>query len=85
MERNEPVKGANVYYRGPGDQTKIMDIPQGMQLIATPSRWLIVQRRQMHRQRKTCRDTPPYGCRTDWTTRSSSPSAATEASGERGH
>src|SRR4028119_1487495 len=34
VERNEPVKGVNVYYRAPGDQTKIKAIPTGLQLLA---------------------------------------------------
>jgi hypothetical protein len=34
VERNESVKGVNVYYRAPGDQTKIRAIPKGLQLLA---------------------------------------------------
>jgi hypothetical protein len=35
VERYEPVRGANVYYRAPGDQTKIANIPEGLQLLGT--------------------------------------------------
>ena len=35
VERNESVKGVNVYYRAPGDPTKIKAIPKGLQLLAT--------------------------------------------------
>jgi hypothetical protein len=61
VERNEPVKGVNVYYRAPGNQKTIKAIPTGLQLLATE---------QMY----TCndgpfRDTPPYGCARKWSTR----------------
>jgi hypothetical protein len=65
VERDESVKGVNVYYRAPGDQRKIKAIPKGLQLLATE-------------QKYTCndgpmRDTPPYGCRTRWATSVSFP------------
>lgn len=60
VERNESVKGVNVYYRAPGDQRTIRAIPEGLQLLSTE-------------QKYTCndgpfRDSPPYGCRTTWAT-----------------
>jgi hypothetical protein len=61
VERNEPVKGVNVYYRAPGDQKTIKAIPTGLQLLATD-------------QKYTCGGgtnltaTPPYGCNTTWAT-----------------
>ena len=60
VERDEPVKGVNVYYRAPGDQKTIKAIPTGLQLLATE-------------QKYTCndgpfQDTPPYGCKAPWAT-----------------
>ena len=60
MERYESVKGVNVYYRAPGDQRTIKAIPTGLQLLSTE-------------QKYTCndgpfQDSPPYGCRTKWST-----------------
>jgi len=60
VERNESVKGVNVYYRAPGDQTKIKAIPKGLQLLATEQRY--------NCNEGPFRDTPPYGCRTNWGT-----------------
>ena len=34
VERNESVKGVNVYYRAPGNQKTIKAIPKGLQLLA---------------------------------------------------
>ena len=60
VERNESVKGVNVYYRAPGDQAKIRAIPEGLQLLA-------------HDKKYTCndgpfQDTPPYSCKAKWST-----------------
>jgi hypothetical protein len=67
VERNESVKGVNVYYRAPGDQTKIKAIPKGLQLLATRQSSLVSGAKY------SCNDgpfldTPPYGCRTNWAT-----------------
>ena len=67
VERNESVKGVNIYYRAPGDQTKIKAIPKGLQLLATN------QSANVSGTKYSCndgafQDTPPYGCRTDWAT-----------------
>jgi uncharacterized protein DUF1996 len=61
VERNEPVKGVNVYYRAPGNQKAIRPIPTGLQLLA-------------HDQEYNCnegpfRDSPVYDCRGDFGTR----------------
>jgi Domain of unknown function (DUF1996) len=34
VEQNEPVSGVDVYYRGPGNQRQIHDIPDGLQMVA---------------------------------------------------
>jgi hypothetical protein len=51
----------SVYYRAPGDQTKVRAIPTGLQLVAAD-------------QEYNCNDgpfrvTPPYGCAGEWNTR----------------
>jgi Domain of unknown function (DUF1996) len=61
VERGEPVLKVSVYYRAPGDQTKVQAIPRGLQLVATD-------------QEYNCndgpfRDTPPYSCAGEWATR----------------
>ena len=64
VELNESVRGVNVYYRAPGDQTQIADVPKGIQLLGT-------------REQYVCDDdgsgdgfqsTPVYGCNKDWAT-----------------
>ncbi len=67
VERNESVKGVNVYYRAPGDQRTIKAIPTGLQLLATE------QSANVSGTKYNCnegpfQDTPPYGCRTNWAT-----------------
>ena len=39
VERYEPVSGVNVYYRAPGDQTKINAIPMRLQHLASQERY----------------------------------------------
>jgi len=51
----------NVYYRAPGDQTKVKAIPLGLQLLAT-------QERYNRNPPAPFRDTPPYKCTDTWTT-----------------
>ncbi len=60
VERNETVKGVNVYYRAPGDQRTIKAIPTGLQLLATEQKYSCNE--------GPFQDTPPYGCRTNWVT-----------------
>jgi hypothetical protein len=67
MERYESVKGVNVYYRAPGDQTKIKAIPTGLQLLATKQS-AMVSGAKYNCNKGPFQDTPPYGCRTTWST-----------------
>jgi len=53
-KKNEPVDRVTIYYRAPGDQTKIRAIPKGLQLIATDHTY--------NCNKGPFRDTPPYGC-----------------------
>jgi hypothetical protein len=61
VERNEPVEKVAVYYRAPGDQTEVRDIPTGLQLVA--------EEQDYNCNEGTFRDTPPYGCAREWSTR----------------
>jgi len=68
VELNESVKGVNVYYRAPGDQTKIKAIPTGLQLLAKKQSGSNVSGTKYKCNDGPVQDTPPYGCRTDWAT-----------------
>lgn len=68
VERNESVKGVNVYYRAPGDQTKIKAIPEGLQLLATKQSGSIVSGTKYNCNEGPFQDSPPYGCRANWAT-----------------
>ena len=68
VERNESVKGVNVYYRAPGDQTKIKAIPKGLQLLATKQSGSLVSGTKYNCNDGPFQETPPYGCRTNWGT-----------------
>jgi hypothetical protein len=61
VERNEPVRGVNVYYRAPGDQKQIKPIPKGLQLLATE---------EMYSCGRGTKFTPypQYGCRGSFST-----------------
>jgi uncharacterized protein DUF1996 len=70
VERYEAVSGVNIYYRAPGDQRAVADIPTGLQLLGT---------RQFYRCNNTSGEepfqaTPPYRCRTAWGSRVLMPS-----------
>ena len=67
VERYESVKGVNIYYRAPGDQTKIKAIPTGLQLLATRQS-AMVSGAKYNCNKGPFQDTPPYGCRTTWST-----------------
>lgn len=67
VERNESVKGVNVYYRAPGDQTTIQAIPKGLQLLATDQKYSCGVNASSYS------DTPPYSCKTTWATSVSFP------------
>jgi len=66
VERNESVKGVNVYYRAPGDQRTIKAIPTGLQLLATEQKYSCGGNTVFSA-------TPPYGCRDTWATSVSFP------------
>ena len=68
VERNESVKGVNVYYRAPGDQRTIKAIPTGLQLLATEQSGSLVSGTKYNCNEGPFQDTPPYGCRTNWAT-----------------
>ena len=61
VERYEPVKGVNVYYRAPGDQKTIKAIPTGLQLLATEQKYMCGGNTDFSA-------TPPYGCKDTWST-----------------
>ena len=61
VERYEPVKGVNVYYRAPGDQKTIKAIPEGLQLLATEQKYNCGQDPYYSAA-------PPYGCNDTWAT-----------------
>ncbi len=72
VERNEPVRGVNVYYRAPGDQTRVKDIPTGLKLIAEEQRYKCGGAPGDSAPEQS---TPPYGCKQNWGTRLISPTA----------
>ena len=65
MERNEPVSKVLVYYRGPGDQTRIHDIPNGLQLLGKRALYDCVSSPGDSTPEQS---TPPYGCTKNWST-----------------
>ena len=68
VERDESVSGVNVYYRAPGDQTKIKAIPKGLQLLATRQSGSLVSGIKYNCNAGPFQESPPYGCRADWST-----------------
>jgi hypothetical protein len=66
VERDEPVKGVNVYYRAPGNQSQIKPIPTGLQLLATEQQYSCGGGTNFSA-------TPPYGCNGTWSTSVSFP------------
>jgi len=67
VEREESVSGVNIYYRAPGDQTKIKAIPTGLQLLATRQS-ANVSGAKYNCNKGPFQDSPPYSCRTSWAT-----------------
>ena len=67
VERYESVTGVNVYYRAPGDQRTIKPIPKGLQLLAT-KQGALVSGTKYNCNKGPFQVTPPYGCRTSWST-----------------
>jgi len=68
VEQNEPVSKVAVYYRAPGDQTKVKTIPTGLQILATQQEYNCIPDRGGNFQ-----DSPVYGCTGDFNTRVSFP------------
>ena len=64
VERYESVSGVNVYYRAPGDQTKIANIPKGLQLLGTREQYVC----SGDGSGDGLQSTPVYGCNKDWST-----------------
>jgi hypothetical protein len=62
VERNEPVRKIAVYYRTPGDQRQVRNIPTGLQLLGTDEKYNCGTA-------GTFQETPPYGRQGSWTTR----------------
>ncbi len=63
VERGEPVSGISTYYRAPGNQP-VEEIPQGLQLLGEE-----VMYNCTSSGAGSFEETPPYGCRGEWTTR----------------
>jgi hypothetical protein len=65
VTRYEPVgtgiAAIGVYYRAPGNQTQVRDIPTGLQLLGT--------KEEYNCNTGPFRATPPYGCTGEWKTR----------------
>ncbi len=66
VERYEPVSSMDVYYRGPGDQTQVHNIPNGLQLIA---RQVQYNCGASPLNAQNFQSTPPYSCTDNWATR----------------
>jgi hypothetical protein len=64
VERSESVSGVNVYYKAPGDQTKIRAIPKGLQLLGTRKLYVC----NGDGTGDGLQSTPVYGCNKDWST-----------------
>lgn len=65
VERYEPVRAVNVYYRAPGDQTEIRRIPTGLQLLGDR----IQYRCNNTPSEEEFQDSPPFNCRNNFDTR----------------
>jgi hypothetical protein len=64
VERYESVRGVNVYYRAPGDQTEISDVPKGIQLLGTREEYIC----DGDGSGDGLQSLPVYGCNKDWAT-----------------
>jgi hypothetical protein len=65
VEQNETVSRVAVYYRAPGDQTKVQAVPKGLQLLGTRTEY----RCDNTSGEEPFQDSPPYGCRSNWDTK----------------
>jgi len=61
----ESVSGVNVYYRAPGDQTQIADVPEGLQLLGTREQYVC----NGDGTGDGLQSTPVYSCNERWGTR----------------
>jgi len=73
VERYEPVPNVIVYYRAPGDQTQVVNIPHGMKLIAknTPGNLMneiLYSCGSSPGNAQPTQATPPYNCQENWAT-----------------
>jgi hypothetical protein len=73
VERYEPVPNAIIYYRAPGDQSRVVDIPNGMQLLGRndPSRFgaeVLYSCGSSPGDAQPTQATPPYKCKENWAT-----------------
>jgi len=64
VELYESVRGVNVYYRAPGDQTQIADVPKGIQLLGTREEYVC----DGDGSGDGLQSIPVYGCNKDWAT-----------------
>lgn len=65
VERYESVPSAIIYYRAPGDQTQIADIPNGLQLLATKAQYNCGGSPD---NPQPFQNVPVYSCTTNWGT-----------------
>ena len=70
VERYESVSGVNVYYRSPGDPTKIANVPKGLQLLGTSKQYVCDD----DGSGDGLQSTPVYGCNKSWSTSVAFPS-----------
>ena len=73
VERYEPVPNAIIYYRAPGDQTKVADIPRGMQLLgkndpSRPGAEILYSCGSSPGDTSPTQASPPYNCKQNWAT-----------------
>ena len=67
VERNEPNTDTILYYRAPGDKTKVNALPNGLQLIATKP-GVSYDCGSSPGDTMPSQSTPPYGCTQNWST-----------------
>lgn len=61
VKLDESVRGVNVYYRGPGDQSEVSNLPRGLQLLGTEQ--------QYNCERGVHQASPVYSCDGNFQTR----------------
>lgn len=65
VERYESVPNVIVYYRAPGDQTKVVDMPRGLQLLGNKT---LYNCGASPGDTSPTQSTPPYSCQGNWAT-----------------